>query len=231
MLTTLDRESWAIIRHKLGRLGDNSSLIELVDSAIITICLDEHWEHNPNTVTSTKNSAYGLKPENRWYDKSLSLLVSQNGVIGFQMEHSWGDAMTSVSFTEKVLKDMATIDSLALENDFNTKENEAGRGSPSPVRKLEFEGDREIEKTVEEAKCSFKTKCQSLYFEDYFIPFVSKSSIAQVGVSPDALAQVALQSAYQRVRGNLGPVYEAASTAAFRHGRTETVRSLTEESK
>jgi len=39
--------------------------------------------------------------------------------------------------------------------------------------------------------------------------------------------QLAFQIAHHRLTGRMAPVYESCSTAAFRHGRTETLRPLT----
>jgi len=49
-------------------------------------------------------------------------------------------------------------------------------------------------------------------------------------VSPDAYIQLALQLAYYRDAGRFVLTYEASMTRLFLHGRTETVRSLTQES-
>uniref|UniRef100_A0A8C4QGS2 Choline/carnitine acyltransferase domain-containing protein n=1 Tax=Eptatretus burgeri TaxID=7764 RepID=A0A8C4QGS2_EPTBU len=44
-------------------------------------------------------------------------------------------------------------------------------------------------------------------------------------VSPDDVPQLALQLAFLRLYGTPADTYESCSTAAFRHGRTETIRS------
>ena len=51
------------------------------------------------------------------------------------------------------------------------------------------------------------------------------------GVGLDALFQLALQLAYWRLVGRMDSVYEACSTQAFVHGRTEVVRSATAPSR
>lgn len=49
-------------------------------------------------------------------------------------------------------------------------------------------------------------------------------------VSPDAAVQMAYQLAYYRMHQSFGNTYESAMTKAFRHGRTEAMRSVTAES-
>lgn len=50
-------------------------------------------------------------------------------------------------------------------------------------------------------------------------------------VSPDAIMQLGFQLAYLKQHGGYVGAYESCSTAAFRHGRTETVRPVTLVSK
>lgn len=46
-------------------------------------------------------------------------------------------------------------------------------------------------------------------------------------VSPDAIMQLGIQLAYFKQHGEYVGTYESCSTAAFRHGRTETIRPCT----
>merc|ERR1712150_429326 len=46
---------------------------------------------------------------------------------------------------------------------------------------------------------------------------------------PDSVMQLAIQIAHHRLYGTFAPTYESCSTAAFKHGRTETLRPLTME--
>lgn len=50
-------------------------------------------------------------------------------------------------------------------------------------------------------------------------------------MSPDAFIQQAVQLAWTRDRGEPTATYETASMRRFKHGRTETIRSLTKESR
>lgn len=50
-------------------------------------------------------------------------------------------------------------------------------------------------------------------------------------LSPDAYIQMAMQLAWYRTRGSFTATYETALTRLFLHGRTETIRTLTSESR
>ena len=58
-----------------------------------------------------------------------------------------------------------------------------------------------------------------------------KKMIKSFKISPDAFAQLAIQLAYYRMFGVLRATYEPLSMRSYRHGRTETVRVVSNESK
>ncbi len=67
---------------------------------------------------------------------------------------------------------------------------------------------------------------------DYRMVFIScpfNVVSSKFKISPDTFVQIAIQLAYYRLYGKLVPTYETGHTRQFRHGRTETVRSATEE--
>ena len=59
---------------------------------------------------------------------------------------------------------------------------------------------------------------------------VNKAVLKRLQVSPDSFFQMAMQLAYFRDQGCHTATYETASTRAFFHGRTETIRPLSQES-
>jgi len=64
------------------------------------------------------------------------------------------------------------------------------------------------------------------HFEVYGKGFVKKAKI-----SPDAWVQMALQVAYMKESGTFALTYESSMTRLFKHGRTETIRPVTIESR
>lgn len=63
--------------------------------------------------------------------------------------------------------------------------------------------------------------CQALEFKGY-----GKNFITKYGYSPDAFVQMAFQAAYFGLYGRIECTYEPAMTKAFRHGRTEAIRTV-----
>ena len=61
-------------------------------------------------------------------------------------------------------------------------------------------------------------------------PDKAPPSLFTARLSPDAYIQMALQLAWFRTRGSFTATYETALTRLFLHGRTETIRTLTNDS-
>ncbi len=78
-------------------MGNNASLLEEADSALYAICLDDQWHHKDRdhdvSAHSVQNLVHGLDGANRWFDKSFLLMVSTDGGIGINFEHTWGDGV------------------------------------------------------------------------------------------------------------------------------------------
>lgn len=41
----------------------------------------------------------------RWFDKSLSIIVQEDGLAAVNFEHSWGDGVAVLRFMEEIYKD------------------------------------------------------------------------------------------------------------------------------
>jgi carnitine O-acetyltransferase len=109
-----------------------------------------------------------------------------------------------------------------------------------PPVKLEWNVDPEVEKMILKAENDagaliHDTHSVLLQTEVYGGRFIKEVGMIVFKLklsaksSPDAYIQMALQIAWKRSHHVPTAVYETASTRAFSHGRTETVRSLTSE--
>ena len=71
--------------------------------------------------------------------------------------------------------------------------------------------------------------CSSLSTELKRVAPMGKDQLRAAKVGPDGACQFAFQLAYYRMHGETASTYESCSTAAFKHGRTETIRPNTAE--
>lgn len=140
-------------------------------------------------------------------------------------EHSCVDAMVLVHIREYV----------KYQEHFNNPYLPDGhcKGEPEclpTAQRLVFEFDNETKEAIDEAYKVSKGVADdfenaSVVFTDYGKDFIKKAK-----VSPDAYIQSALQMAYKKDQNSFGLTYEPAVMRLFKDGRTETVRSCSNES-
>lgn len=84
-----------------------------------------------------------------------------------------------------------------------------------------------IKNAVEESTKVYNQIGASLDVNYLIFNGIDKKVCKKNRVSPDAIMQLGFQAAYHRLTGKFVPSYESCSTAAFKHGRTETIRPCT----
>lgn len=91
----------------------------------------------------------------------------------------------------------------------------------------EFLLDDHSKKGITTARANHAAIMESLglNFLKYF--GMNKRVCKQYGLSPDSIMQLGFQLAFWKQYNRYVPTYESCSTAAFRHGRTETIRPCT----
>jgi len=159
---------------------------------------------------------------NRWFDKSVQLIVCPNGKAGLLGEHSMMDGMPVIGLANHIVN---TSYGQAKEESESTKSVET-YGNVSDI----FGGivlTPQISEMIETSKDNFEEWTKGKHeldvqsFRGYGSDFMKKS-----GFSPDAYAQMAMQVATARLFGKQAGTYEATQVRIFRHGRTETTRTV-----
>lgn len=77
-------------------------------------------------------------------------------------------------------------------------------------------------------RTSFESGQTQLFYPLIWFPFHLPSPAK---VAPDAFIQQVLQIAYHADQGQFSATYETASTRMFAHGRTEVIRSFSEDAR
>ncbi|XP_028604024.1 carnitine O-palmitoyltransferase 2, mitochondrial-like [Podarcis muralis] len=211
-LTTEDRNTWATLRQELVQKGNEENL-KKIDSAVFCLCLDRASPQNELELTHCFLHGYGF---NRWFDKSFSLIVTSDGTAGINFEHSWGDGIAILRFINEVYRDSTEHPALVPQ------------ASPAlfvtSCDKLEFNMDHTITSAISAARQKFDQKRGMFCVKTLKYKKFGKQYLINQNLSPDAVFQLACQMAVYHQYGKLLPSYEACSTAAFKHGRTETIR-------
>lgn len=230
VMTTENRDVWSDFREKLITNSQNKQNLELVDSAQFVICLDDlefspgtPEEDRQSTLKGAHNFLHGCAPGsdlvNRWFDKSFSILFTKCARASINFEHSWGDGVAVLRFFNEVYKDAVLNHHVGLDA-LKSKSN-------SVVRKLEFQLDNYCQNAIKEAIKKYHETTESLQLDMMQYNRMDRNYFKRKKLSPDSMFQLGFQIAYYRLFNGPATTYESCSTAAFRHGRTETLRSAT----
>ena len=101
-LTTSRRDDWAHARRELLRIGgpNMKRALELLESGMLVLCLDDE-EPVSYRQRALEYWHGGMRSGgNRWFDKSIQLIVSRNGKLGYVGEHSMMDGMPAVGLCQ-----------------------------------------------------------------------------------------------------------------------------------
>ncbi|KAF9457441.1 acyltransferase ChoActase/COT/CPT [Collybia nuda] len=219
-LTSDNRDNWTHAREALVKNPANAALLQKIESAMIVVCLDDTA---PVTRDDVSWETWVGNGRNRWYDKH-QLIVYENGRSGFLGEHSCMDGTPTLRMNEFVL---ATLG--AGKVDLGPVEN--GNRQAPKAEELVFAVDDTVKGLVRDAESRFDTLVGAhdlhvLHYEAY-----GKSLMKKHKLSPDAWAQLVKQLAFDKMYGRPAVTYESAQTRKFKLGRTEVIRSVSNEGK
>ena len=231
-LTAGSRDKWFNARGVHFADKVNKAMLNTIESAAFFVSLDEasynHEIKNPDEGSELTNIAKSVIHGNCkdiWFDKSFTLKVFSNGVVGFNGEHAWADAPV-VGMTCEYCLLMEQVQGYdAVGNARGERTTESLSMVPTRLR-FQF-----TKKAIEDIKISYNEA--KLIADDLemhvqtFREFGKQKITKNFKCSPDAFIQLALQVAHLLDREKSVLTYESAMTRLWRDGRTETVRPAT----
>lgn len=249
VLSTENRKIWSHLRDVMTRDegSNNADCLGIVDSALFVLCLDYTEPTSgadlcQNMLCGTSQVEKGVQTgtcTNRWYDK-LQIIVCKNGSAGINFEHTGVDGHTVLRFasdvyTDTILRFARTINgqapSLWASNspDPSKRDPESFGDVNTTPHKLEWDMVPELSIALRFAETRLADLIQQNEFQTLDFAAYGKNFMTSMGFSPDAFVQMAFQAAYYGLYGRVECTYEPAMTKVYLHGRTEAVRSVTEE--
>ncbi|KAJ8515364.1 hypothetical protein ONZ45_g7198 [Pleurotus djamor] len=226
VLTSDNRDNWARNRELLiSENPENAKLLERIESAMIVVCLDDT---KPVTREDISWKTWVGDGKNRFYDKH-QFIVYDNGRSGFLGEHSCMDGTPTLRLNEFILASLA-LNKIDLGWARSTQTGLDASILPPPTP-LSFKITPAITQAISSATENFNNlvgehEMEVLHYEGY-----GKSLMKKLGVSPDAWTQMVKQLAFHKLNGRPGVTYESAQTRKYKLGRTEVIRSASNESK
>uniref|UniRef100_UPI00358F9DCE carnitine O-palmitoyltransferase 1, liver isoform-like n=1 Tax=Myxine glutinosa TaxID=7769 RepID=UPI00358F9DCE len=231
-LTAGNRVQWAKARAEFFSEGVNKRSLDAIEKGAFFLTLDDEEQgYRPeDPVTSldafSKSLLHG-KCDDRWFDKSFTVVVYRNGSMGINAEHSWADAPIMGHCYEYILA-MDTV--LFGYTDDGNCHGSLPAGYLSPPQRLQWLIPQNCVLAMEQSLAEARALAADVDFHTFPFNEFGKGRVKKCKTSPDAFIQLALQLAQYRDKGSFCLTYEASMTRLFRDGRTETVRSCTRES-
>ncbi|GMT10789.1 hypothetical protein PFISCL1PPCAC_2086, partial [Pristionchus fissidentatus] len=214
-LTTADRDLWAENRLELAAVSNkNERNLRSIEESAFVLSL-------PDEVCLTEEEAlhYAMmgRSESAWVDKNMNIIIMADSQILTQGEHSNLDAIVLLDAGNQMGKMMRKGEWKVEESKFS---------SDLPER-LNFELSSSLLSKIDNAESEFEKMKKTFRAKVVRFTGYGNDRLRKLKIYTDTVVQMAMQLAYLRVHGRLGPIYETASIRKFFHGRTETVRGLT----
>ena len=214
-LTSLERTKYADVRDELLSEKYNAIQMKIIEDALFCVCLDNEIVGNEAMASDYLLCGDG---GNRWFDKSLSLIVFKGGMAGVNIEHCGLDGTTAIGFIDFIHNE-TTIDIV-------NKKSMVETGTPS-FEKINFNLSSSLEEAILQAKNSFETLASSIATKLVSFDEFGSNHIKSLGISPDAFCQISFALAHYKTKGFVGATYESISTRHYERGRTEAMRVVT----
>ncbi|XP_065830525.1 carnitine O-palmitoyltransferase 2, mitochondrial-like [Oscarella lobularis] len=215
VLTSEERDTWTVARKQLKAANEDS--LKLIESAILCLCLDDDDTDNLNDAM--RNFLHG-NGQNRWFDKSMQLVINKRGLAAIHFGMSWANGLTIWRYMDDVYRD-------SLQSSFMPDSKTIDSGNPA--FRIEFKLDSELLGKIEVAKNRFEKRIADLSVRHVKCEKFGRNLIKAKKHHGDALSHLAMLAAYYNAFGCFPSAAGHCSTAGFKSGRTELVRSLTRE--
>ncbi|KAF8931746.1 Carnitine O-acetyltransferase mitochondrial, partial [Haplosporangium bisporale] len=228
ILSTGQRDQAAQDRHTLFQAHiSNKAHMAKIETSMFVLCLDST---SPSSSEEFSRALWHGDGASRWFDKCFQLIVFANGRAGMNGEHSKMDA-TPTSRLCRYMIDEAQARPLPDFRNLNAEDLYECASMLDKPEPLKFVSSSTLDKAIANAHIYFKATVDAHEMVPTEFKGYGKGLIKAFKMSPDAYVQMALQLAYYRKHGELVATYESAATRKYRHGRTETARSCSIESK
>ena len=219
-LTSENRNIWYSAREALlSAHPANAQALETIQAASFVICLDDA---SPITLEERAHQYWHGDGQNRWFDKPLQFIVNENGTSGFIGEHSMMDGTTTHRLNDYV-------NMMIFTDKFDLSNPSVRSDLPEPLA-IKFHADETVIREIHRARTDFDAVIAQHDLRVQAYQGYGKGLIKKFKCSPDAYVQMIIQLAYHKMYGCNRPTYESATTRRFQQGRTETCRSVSDES-
>jgi carnitine O-acetyltransferase len=217
-LTGQDRTTWSWNYSHLASLDQNRAALDKIEESLFAVCLENT---SPASIADAGHTVlHGPDSRNRYFDKSIQLIVFQDGRTGINFEHTGFDGHTVLTYVTHIQGYKADLNSL-----------KPVKTSSSAAPRITLSLDSKLHRAIDQAQLDFEARSSTLSGSFMDWQEHGKKFITAAGFSPDAYVQMAFQLTQKRLFGNIVSTYESSNVKHFNRGRTECVRSATSDAK
>ncbi|KAI3614952.1 carnitine acetyltransferase [Moniliophthora roreri] len=241
VLSADERDRWATnLRHLLSISERNRVTHQAIVNSLMCLSLDSETHIIPSrssslpppTGTTQENldshlhSIRGVSSNvsNRWFDKPFTLIVDPSGRAGAMGEHSPCDALVP-----SIVAEYAIVQ--GVDRSLAVYPHHAFADSDQGWSRLDWDTDEAMLSACVEARKNAERIIEDSDDSVFWFEEFGTDWMRDVRLSPDAFIQTALQLAWYRTQGYFTATYETALTRMFNKGRTETIRTLSTDSR
>jgi carnitine O-acetyltransferase len=220
ILTTENRDIWTDARAVLlDAHSSNAESLKAIESAAFIVCLDDAA---PVTLEERAHQYWHGDGSNRWFDKPLQFIINDNGTAGFMGEHSMMDGTPTHRLNDYV-------NEVIFNNKLDFSDPSVRSSLPEP-KIVKFNVNKALQAEIDRASNDFRELIGQHELRVQAYQGYGKGLIKKFKCSPDAYVQMVIQLAYHKMYGKNRPTYESAATRRFQLGRTETCRTVSDDS-
>uniref|UniRef100_A0AAR2J4Y1 Choline/carnitine acyltransferase domain-containing protein n=1 Tax=Pygocentrus nattereri TaxID=42514 RepID=A0AAR2J4Y1_PYGNA len=223
ILTSEHRHTWGQAYNRLLHDRINKESVRLIEKGIFTLCLDSPVMRISDEKYASRMAAQILhgggtysNSGNRWFDKTVQFVVGEDGSWGLLYEQATAEGPPVSTLLDHVLQYCKKTDTVRAPL------------IPLPMpKKLYFYIDPAIKWDIEMAKQNLDILINDLDITCFNFQRFGKEFPKRLRLSPNSVIQVAIQLAYYRVHSEVCAACDIASLRMFRGGRTDYIRSPT----
>lgn len=181
------------------------------------MCLDDN---SPVTREERVSQGYLQNPFNRWQDKSMQVVVTENGQSGTIFDHSMIDAITVSQLAPRLYS--------AIENHRHANSNTNGQNGvsvhPASLVEIPLITTSNIEERIKYLREQYSAVTHSRRYVPHQITTFGKSHLLDNAAPIKATADLTIQLASRIYFGYLPASWETVSMAHFHLGRPEIIQ-------
>jgi carnitine O-acetyltransferase len=220
MLSALPREQWVRQRGELLKDSRNQQTLSMLEKALFVVCLDTGI--TPGSPSGFTANLRDGNAHNRFYDKSMQIVVMENGKAGLCFERAAVDGSVALGFAARLQGE-----SLNLPAD---KEAQVPSAQGIRTRAAHWAMSLALKQQLQAAKKFIAEGRDQRGIETWTTSHIGKRRLKALKISADAVVQLAIQVAVCEVTGETPATFEPVQLRHFAGGRMDFIVPVTAES-